>query len=330
MTDPTALVRLGSSDVMVTRMGIGTAPLAGMYQEVAESEAHAVVSQAWSSGLRLFDSAPHYGAGLAEERLGKAAVRIAREDIVLSTKVGRVLRPGVEPAYHDFFKNAPPYHPVFDFTERGILESFEASCERLGVDRIDIVHLHDPDNHWDQASQVAHPTLLRLREQGRIGAIGAGMNQTSMLIRFGITLAFDCFLVAGRYTLLDHSAGLELLPLCQRKGISVFVGGVFNSGLLAGPQPGATYDYAPAPRAMVERAGRLADVCARYDTPLAAAAAQFPLGHPAVTSVVVGVRSVAELAMDLDLLRRPIPSQLWSDLRDEGLLDPHVPVPTVS
>jgi D-threo-aldose 1-dehydrogenase len=224
------------------------------------------------------------------------------------------------------FKGTPPVQPVFDFSYEGTLRSLEESLVRLGLDRVDVVLIHDPDDHFEQALAGAYRALERLRGERVVGAIGVGMNQAELLCRFAHEGDFDCFLLAGRYTLLDTLALRELLPLCEERGIAVLAGGVFNSGILADPAAG-TYDYAPAPLGVVERARRIAAVCARWDVPLQAAAVQFPLGHPAVASVLVGCRSQAELEEDARLFETAIPAGLWEELRAEGLLPEEAPVP---
>jgi D-threo-aldose 1-dehydrogenase len=284
-------------------LGLGTAPLAGLYEEVDAETAHAVVDRAWELGVRFFDTAPFYGSGLAERRLGEALRSRPRDEFVLSTKVGRLLRPG-ESGWH----GAPKLKAYFDFSYDGVLRSLEASLERLGVDRVDVALVHDPDRHHDEAIAGAFPALERLRDEGVVRAIGAGMNQTEMLCRFAREADPDCFLVAGRYTLLDRSAADELLPLCVDRGIAVIAGGVFNSGVLAG---GDTYDYAPASPEVVARARGLDEACARLGVPLAAAAVQFPGRHPAVASVLVGCASPAEVEEDVRLSKLEVPEALW-------------------
>jgi D-threo-aldose 1-dehydrogenase len=207
------------------------------------------------------------------------------------------------------------------------MRSLEESLERLNLGRIDVVHIHDPDEHFDEALNGAYPALDRLRRDGAIGAVGAGMNQAEMLAQFARVADFDCFLLAGRYTLLDQVALPELLPLCASKNIAIIAGGVYNSGILAGPGPGATFDYVPAPPELIERALQLEAVCARHDVPLKAAAIQFPLGHPVVASVVIGARSVAELDENVAMFRHAIPDDLWQELKAEGLLPEAAPVP---
>jgi D-threo-aldose 1-dehydrogenase len=283
------------------RLGLGTAPIAGLYAAVDDETALAVVERAWELGVRYFDTAPYYGSGLAERRLGRGLRERPRDEYTLSTKVGRLLRSGGsgwEGAY-------------FDFSHDAALRSLEASLERLGLDRVDIALVHDPDDHYDEALAGAFRALASLREEGVVRAIGVGMNQTALLCRFAREADPDCFLVAGRYTLLDRSAADELLPLCAERGIAVIGGGVFNSGVLAG---GGTYDYQTAPPDVVERARALADLCAHYDVPLAAAAVQFPSRHPAVSSVLVGCRSPAEVEEDVRLWSLEVPSALWDEL----------------
>jgi D-threo-aldose 1-dehydrogenase len=307
----------------VTRLGLGAAPLGGLYEPVSESQARATVDLAYELGLRLFDTAPLYGSGLSEQRLGAALRARPRDEFVISTKVGRLLRPS-GPSEPTMFKGAPPLHPVFDFSYDGALRSLDESLGRLGLDRVDVVFIHDPDDHYDEALSGAYPALERLRGEGVIGAIGVGMNQAELLTRFALEGDFDCFLLAGRYTLLDTSGLDELLPLCAERGISVVAGGVFNSGVLAS---GTTYDYEPAESDILQRAQRLREVCARWDVPLEAAALQFPLGHPAVSCVVVGCRAPAEVEEDGRLFELDIPVGLWDELKAERLIPGEAPTP---
>jgi len=292
--------------IELTRLGLGTAPLAGLYDAVDEQTAHAVVARAWDLGVRYFDTAPYYGSGLAEQRLGAALRDRPRDAYVVSTKVGRLLRPG-----RSDFRGAPALEAYFDFSYDGVLRSFAESLERLGLERVDIVLVHDPDDNYEQARDESFRALLRLRDEGAVAAIGAGMNQTEMLCRFAREVDVDCFLLAGRYTLLDRSGADELLPLCKEQGIAVIAGGVFNSGVLAG---GDTYDYAPAPPAVRAHVERLRETCARWGVPLPAAAAQFPLRHPAVASVLVGCRAPEEVDEDVTLSRLELPGAMWAEL----------------
>ena len=238
--------------VVTSGLGLGAAPLGGLYDAVDDDVATATVRAAIDGGITLFDTAPLYGHGLSERRLGAALRLLDGAHAVISTKVGRLLRPGADP--HTVFRGVPPLRPIFDFSRAGVLRSLDESLDRLGRDRVDIVYVHDPDDFGDQAVTEALPALIDLREQGVIGAVGAGMNQSEMLARFVRESDLDCVLLAGRYTLLDQSGLDELLPLCADRGVSVVAAGVFNSGVLADPSPGARYDYALAPEELLNRA----------------------------------------------------------------------------
>jgi len=320
---------LGRTGLSVSALALGTAPLGNLYAALSEQEAEATVRGALAAGLRYVDTAPHYGLGVAERRLGRVLAGLPRDDFVLSTKVGRLLRPlgEGETADPQGFVDVPRLERVWDFSRDGVRRSLEGSLRRLGLERVDVVLLHDPDHHEREACEQAFPALAELREQGVVRAIGAGMNQAEMLARFVRDLDLDVVLVAGRYTLLDQRALVELLPACAMRGVAVVVGGPFNSGLLADPRPGASYDYAPAPAALVARAIRIGEVCARHGVPLRAAALAFPFGHPAVTSVLVGVRSAAEVEDDLAMYATAVPDELWQELASSGLLPGDVPVP---
>jgi len=249
-----------------------------------------------------------------------------RDQFVLATKVGRLLRAGAPPQ-SETFPDAPPLNPVFDFSYDGVMRSVEESVSRLGIERIDILHIHDPDDHFAEALSEAYPALDRLRAEGTITAVGAGMNQAEMLARFAREANFDCFLLAGRYTLLDQVGLKELLPLCAERGIAIIAGGVFNSGILADPTPGTHYNYRPAPDELVQRAGRIKAVCERHGVSQKAAAIQFPLGHPAVQTVLTGCRSVDELNENVEAFQAPIPPAAWDELKADGLLVANAPVP---
>ncbi|MFM8678079.1 MAG: aldo/keto reductase [Alphaproteobacteria bacterium] len=309
-------------------LGLGTAPLGGLFSPVPDEQACAVIDAAWERGIRFFDTAPLYGHGASERRLGEVLRGRPRDDFVLATKVGRLLRRPAEPAAEDaYYKDTPPERPVFDFSHDGVMRSFEESLARLGLDRIDILHVHDPDAHEAEAISGALRALARLRAEGSIRAVGAGMNQWQMLARFAEAGAFDCFLLAGRYTLLDQSALPVLLPLCARRGIRIVAGGVYNSGLLADPRPGAKFNYDDAPAELVARARRLEAACRNHGVPLRAAAVQFPRFHDAVATVLAGARSVAELDDTLAMARVAIPATLWDEIRAEGLLPGDAPTP---
>jgi D-threo-aldose 1-dehydrogenase len=324
--NPAERVRLGRTGLEVTRLGLGTAPLGGLFQPLADDEAHRVVDAAWSAGIRFFDTAPQYGNGLAEQRLGAVLSTKPRHQFVLATKVGRLLRAGAPPQ-SDTFPGAPPLNPVFDFSYDGVMRSVEESVTRLGIDRIDILHIHDPDEHFAEALSGAYTALDRLRNEGTIKAVGAGMNQAEMLASFAREANFDCFLLAGRYTLLDQVGLKELLPLCVERGIAIIAGGVFNSGILADPRPGTHYNYTAAPDELVQRAAEIKAVCERQGISQKAVAIQFPLGHPAVQTVLTGCRSVDEVNENVEAFQTPIPAAAWQDLKAEGLLAAGAPVP---
>jgi D-threo-aldose 1-dehydrogenase len=324
-------VRLGGTDVEVSSMGLGTAPLGNLYAPIDDHEAAAVVATARSLGITYFDTAPHYGLGLAERRLGAALA--GDDDVVVSTKVGRVLEPNPDPdPGHDLdegFAVAARFTRRWDFSAVGVVRSLDDSRERIGRERIEVVLLHDPDEHMDQALAEALPALVELRDAGVVGAIGAGMNSSAPLARFVETGMVDVVLLAGRYTLLEQGALDDVLPLAIEAGTSVIIGGVFNSGLLARVDVAddARYEYAPAPAEQVARARRIAAVCRAHDTALPAVALQFPLAHPAVAAVLVGAASAAELVEDDAHRGTEIPAELWSALVADGLLRADAPVP---
>lgn len=333
-------VPLGRTGLELTRLGFGGASIGGMFRWVEDEDAIATVRHAWSLGVRYFDTAPLYGYGASERRFGRALADQPRDGFVLSTKVGRLVRDaaaippgsdidrqmldGREDAYYVV---RDPVRMVFDYSADGVRRSIEESLERLGLERIDIALIHDPDDHWREAIEGAWPALERLRAEGVIRAVGAGMNQSPMLTRFVRETSIDVVLVAGRYTLLDQGALDDLLPACLDRGVGGLVGGVMNSGVLADPRPGATFNYGPAAPEIIDRARRIGEVCERHGVPLRAAAMQFPMAHPAVVSLVAGVRSVAHLDEYPALLAHPIPADLWSDLREEGLIAGDAPVP---
>jgi D-threo-aldose 1-dehydrogenase len=303
------------------RIGFGAASLGHMYSPVTDEEAEAVVEAAWTAGIRLYDTAALYGGGLSEVRLGRALARHPRAEYLLCTKVGRG-RPFGQ-------RRAPDgAGDVWDFSYEFALRSVGESLERLRVDRLDVVHIHDPDRALDRAMQGTYQALERLKTEGVIGAIGVGSNSEVALAALARRGRFACFLLANRYTLLEQRPLGDLLPLCLARGIAVINGGVFNSGILAtGTGAGATYEYGEAPPEVRERVGRLSALCRRHDVPLKAAALQFPLAHPAVKTLLLGGRSIPHLQENLRLLRVPIPAALWQELRAEGLIDPGAPVP---
>ncbi|MER7758077.1 aldo/keto reductase [Kitasatospora sp. NPDC097643] len=320
---------LGHSLVRVSELAFGAAGIGNLFTEVGNAQAEAAVAAAWECGVRYFDTAPHYGLGLSERRLGEALRAFPRHEFTVSTKVGRILEP-VTPVGDDLangFAVPATHRRRWDFTATGVRRSIEESLDRLGLDRIDIAYLHDPDDHADQALTEAYPELERLRAEGVLGAIGVGMNQAELPARFVRETDIDAVLLAGRYSLLDQRGLDELLPLAAERGVGVVVGGVFNSGLLADPKPGATFDYSAAPAELLDRALRLKETCERYGVPLRAAALRFPFGHPAVASVLVGTRSAAEARDAAAMLDHPVPDELWAELKETGLLPADVPTP---
>ncbi len=300
----------------MTALSLGGAALGNLFTPLSDETARGAVDAAWEAGIRSFDTAPHYGLGLSERRMGQALRGRPREAYTLSTKVGRILEPrdGGGDDLAAGFAVPATHRRRWDFSADGVRRSIESSLERLGLDRVDIVYLHDPDDHAEQALREAYPALERLRSEGVVRAIGAGMNRTGLLTRFLRESDVDAVLCAGRYSLLDQEAADVLLPEAAARGKSVVVGGVFNSGLLADPRPGATYDYAAAPPELVERALKIKAVCAAHGVPLRAAALAFPLRHPAVAGVLVGARSAAEVIDAAVHFETSVPDALWEEL----------------
>ncbi len=275
--------------------------------------------------MRYFDTAPHYGLGLSERRLGGALRHRPRDEYVVSTKVGRLLEPSPQNAHQrdpEGFDVPASHRRVWDFSRDGVRRCIEASLERTGLDRIDIVYLHDPDDHWEQAAAEAVPALVELREQGVVGAIGAGMNQSAMLARFVRETDVDVMMCAGRYTLLEQGAADDLLPLAQSRGVGVVIAGVYNSGLLSRDHPSADafYNYQQAPSELIERARRIAEVCDAHGVTLPQAALAFVRRHPAVVSTVVGVRNGTQMAQTVRRSAAVVPDELWQSLASAGLL----------
>ncbi len=321
---------LGRTAVRVSELAFGAAGVGNLFTPMGDDQAAATLAAAWAHGVRYFDTAPHYGLGLSERRLGDALRGLPRDEFTLSTKVGRLLEPvpfhGGDDLANGFAVPAT-HRRRWDFSAEGVRRSIEDSLNRLGLDRIDIVYLHDPDDHAEQALDQAYPELERLRGEGVLGAIGVGMNQAGLPARFVRETDIDVVLLAGRYSLLDQRGLTELLPLAAERGVGVVIGGVFNSGLLADPRPGATFDYAAAPADLLARATELKTVCERHGVPLRAAALRFPFGHPAVAGVLVGTRSAAEVEDAAAMLRHPVPGALWAELKERGLLPHDIPTP---
>jgi D-threo-aldose 1-dehydrogenase len=315
----------------LTELSLGCAQLGNLYRAIGDDEARATVDAAWERGVRYFDTAPHYGLGLSERRLGAALAGHPRGEYVVSTKVGRRLEPAVpeRPTDDEGFDVPGTHRRVWDFSRDGVLRSLEESLEHLGLDSVDIVFLHDPDDHWEDALDAAYPALEELRAQGVVSAIGAGMNQTAMLADFARHTDMDILMLAGRYTLLEQTALDELLPTCERRGVAIVAAGVFNSGLLARAVPAddARYDYRDASEELILRARRIAEVCERHGTTLPAAALAFPLAHPAVASACVGASSPEQVDRNVRLLQAGVPAGVWAELKANGVLRADAPVP---
>jgi D-threo-aldose 1-dehydrogenase len=311
---------LGHSGVFVTRLVFGGAPIGGLFAPVDDAAAAETLQAAWAAGIRAFDTAPHYGVGLSERRIGEFLAAQPRAEFVISTKVGRRLRPASGPVDGaEGFYGTPQLARERDYSPGGVRACLEASLERLGLDHVDIALIHDPDDHAEEALSGAYPALAELRSAGVIRAVGVGMNQTRLLEWFLPRTDLDCVLVAGRYTLLDTAAAVTLLPECLRRGVGVLAGGVFNSGILADPQPGATFDYRPADPSLVQRAQRIQAECARRGLALGALAQQFVLRHPAVSAIVVGARSAHEITVDAEQAGAPIPDSVFAELAAAGI-----------
>lgn len=310
--------QVGNTTLHVTRLGMGTAPIGNLYNIVSEADAHGTLQRCYENGIRFFDTAPLYGAGGAERRLGEAMRGIPRDELTIETKVGRIVRP-----------DGSIY---FDYSRDGVLQSIDDSLKRLGMDRVDIVLVHDPDveneeEHFRQALDEAFPTLVDLRGQGVIGAVGAGMNQWEMEWEFAKNADVNCFLLAGRYTLLEQSA-LAFLDWCTQNEVSIFLGGVYNSGILAsGPVEGAKYDYEDAPAEILDKARRLQEVTRRHGVPLHVAAQHFARAHPAIASLVIGSATTAEANDNRAIWDVETPAAMWQEMHDSGLIEAGAPLP---
>lgn len=340
--DPTQKRRLGRTALEVTALGFGGAPIGGFRATIPEDEAQSLLDAAWEGGVRFFDTSPFYGYGRSELRVGHALRQRPRDAFVLSTKIGRTmhaLRPGAAPPEALRANGLPGFVPTFDYSYDGVMRSLEQSCLRTGLSRIDVLLIHDIDfwtirdhaileDRFRTVMEGGYRALDELRRAGVIGAIGCGLNEAGMCLRFARAGDFDCMLLAGRYTLLEQGALTEFMPYCATRGMSVIIGGPYNSGILAGEvKEGAPYDYVAAPPGIVATARRIEAVCRRHAVPVPAAALQFVLAHPVVCSVIPGALSAAEVAQNIAHLRRAIPAALWQELRAEGLLDPTAPVP---
>jgi D-threo-aldose 1-dehydrogenase len=328
--------RVGRTNLHVTSLGLGTATMGGSRIQMTPEERVKLVDAAWNAGVRYVDTAPFYGVGAAERATGDALRGKPRADWVLSTKVGRLLRPRGDGGGATDGRLAPmPFEVKYDYSYDGIMRSMEDSYQRLGLATIDILFVHDIGVYTHGAeANAAHMKVLResgykaldeLRRTGVVSAIGLGVNEKDVLIEVLKWGDWDAFLLAGRYTLLEQGPLDDLLPMCSARGTSIVVGGPLNSGILAGRD---TWNYAAAPPEIVTRVTTLREVCDAHNVPLTAAALQFPLAHPAVAAIIPGPRSAAEFEANLPLLRQTIPAALWADLREKGLLHPEAPTPT--
>ena len=300
--------------VEISTMGIGAATFGGLFTSMSESDAVDVVKSAFAHGINYFDTAPHYGKGSSERRLGALLNAYPRNSYILSSKIGRLLVPTTQGADPDFLDADPTVERLFDFSAQGVERSLKDSLERLGLDSIDIVFVHDPDNHADIAIKEAYPALAKMRDQGIVKAIGIGMNQSAIPTRFVKETDIDIVLLAGRYTLLDQSGAQDLLPAALAKGVSVLAAGVYNSGILANPVKGATYDYAPASDEILARAKMISDFLREQGVSLSRAALQYPLRHPAVKALLVGSRSKAEVDANVAAFNDVVPDSVWNAL----------------
>jgi D-threo-aldose 1-dehydrogenase len=312
-------IRLGRRNLRATAVGLGGGPLGGLFTAVSAEQADATVEAAWSAGVRLFDVAPLYGHGRSERAVGRVLSSKPREAFVLSTKVGRLLRPAAAGTASQF---AHPGRtgPVFDFSADGVNRSLEESLERLGLDRIDVAYIHDPEEHLEQALNEAWPALVKLRDEGVVESIGVGTNFAATAIRFIRESDIDCMLLANRLNLLDQSGATEILPLCSEHLVSVVIGGVFASGILAAPSSGAPYDYGPAPPEVLSRVLELERVCSAHGVSLHQVAIQHPFRFGAVSAVLVGARAADEFDQAITALEQDVPDALWADLERHGVL----------
>lgn len=322
MTRHVELKRIEKSNLEITRLALGTAALGGLYTSVSDEDAEKVVSTAIESGINYFDTAPLYGHGVAEIRLGRA-LRASGKKFIISTKVGRVLNrvENSDPSWL-FADASTKIEPVFDWSAEGIKRSILESLERLGLDYVDIVHMHDADDHVEEAIHSAFPVLAELRSQGIIKAIGTGLNQCRHSIKIMSETDLDFALIAGRFTLLDQEAQDILFALAIKKDVSILAGGVFNSGILADPKPGVKFDYLPASVEILNKAQQIGQFFSERGIPLTAAAIQFPLRHPAVAAVLAGPRNGAEMSAIIGDFNLTIPEEVWQDLDSSGLISP--------
>jgi D-threo-aldose 1-dehydrogenase len=349
--------RIGRSSLEVSALGLGCAGLGGLYRDIREADAHATIDAAWEAGIRFFDTAPYYGYTKSERYVGAALRERERDAFVISTKAGRIMRPNRGPAARasrDGWAHPLPFEPVYDYTYDGIMRSFEDSLQRLGIAHIDILLVHDigalthgaqSAHYWRQLSEGGFRALDALRASGAVRAVGLGVNEADVVVDAMHEFEIDCALLAGRYTLLEQQTLDTLLPECERCAVSMLIGGVFNSGILARgvrhlrDQPGSAgsagsaasalkFNYGEAPTEVIERVARIEAVCDRYAVALPSAALRFPYAHGTVASVLTGASSVDELRQNIEAFTAPIPAAFWEALRAEGLLDSRAPTPS--
>ena len=321
MSRHSARVEIAKTALRVSRLGLGTAPLGGLFTTVLDQDSDDLVREAFKEGINFFDTAPQYGHGTAEIRLGRILQSVDKQ-YVLETKVGRVLNPTNKADTAWFADANPNLEPVFDFSSDGIKRSIEESLKRLGVDSIDIALLHDAEDNLEQAINEAYPVLDDYRNQGIIKAVGTGMNFCEPTVRILSECDLNVVLIAGRYTLLDQEAQRELLPLALKRKVTVIAAGVFNSGVLANTNPGATFNYLPASDEVIQKARKIAFFLESRGIPLTAAALQFPLRHSAVSVVLTGSRSKTELRTNINHFNEHIPNSVWEELENAGLIEP--------
>jgi D-threo-aldose 1-dehydrogenase len=331
--------KFGRTGLEVTTMGFGTAPIGNQFRNVTEDDSRAVIAGAWDAGLRYFDTAPMYGHGLSEHRLGEVLRAYPRNEYVLSTKVGRMLKP-----VHDgnitspFWVNMPPFEVIHDYSYDAVMRSVEDSLQRMGQSRFDILFIHDIDvwthgaelqaQYFRTAMDSGYKALEKLRAEKLVSAIGVGCNEWQVCETALRERDFDCFLLAGRYTLLEQDALDTFLPLCEARGVVNVLGGGFNSGILAtGAVKGAHYNYAPAEEAILERVRKIEKVCKDLNVPMKAAALQFVLAHPAIPTNIPGTRTKAHLDENIALIEHPIPPEFWAAMKKQGLVRESAPVP---
>lgn len=318
--------KIGRSGIEAPMLSFGSAPIGNLLREVSDADAHGAIEAAWEGGIRYFDTAPHYGLGLAERRMGEVLSQYPRDEYLVSTKVGRLLEPSDKyPGENDLvdgFMVPKDFVRVYDYSEDAIKRSIESSLTRMNTDHIDIVFVHDPDDHYREALEGAFPALSKLRDEGVIKSFGSGMNQAEMLTDFVRYTDLDVIMLAGRYTLIEQFSLDNLLPLALERDVSVVAAGVFNSGLLSKDRPSAdsSYNYAPAPAELIAKVNEIADICEAHGVTLPAVAAQFPLGHSAVSNICLGARDARQVSRNVQLFSEEIPAAVWEDLKDASIV----------